>query len=117
MCAASDDDSSGSEHDGTPDHSYYIGTPSLRYDPPGGLVDDWTTGNPFHSTDTCDKCKNDIRKTWKLINDILSKPKKQPSQKSFKEGENIINDKVEIAHKFNNFFYKYWAKSCKYDKY
>ena len=63
------------------------------------------------------KCKNDIRKTWKLINDILSKTKKQPSQKSFKEGENIINDKAEIAHKCNNFFYKYWAKSCKYDKY
>ena len=62
------------------------------------------------------KCKNHIRKTWKLINDILSKTKKQPSQKCFKEGENIINDKAEIAHKFNNFFYKYWAKSCKYDK-
>ena len=63
------------------------------------------------------KCKNDIRKTWKLINDILSKTKKQPSQKRFKEGENIINDKAEIAHKFNKKNYKYWAKSCKYDKY
>ena len=45
-----------------------------------------------------------IRKTWKLINDILSKAKRQPSQKRFKEGENIIYDKAEIAHKFNNFF-------------
>ena len=63
------------------------------------------------------KCKNDIRKTWKLINDILSKTKKQPSQKRFKEGENIINDKSEIAHTCNNLFNKYWAKSCKYDKY
>ena len=49
-------------------------------------------------------CKNDIRKTWKLINDILSKAKRQPSQKRFKEGENIIYDKAEIAHKFNNCF-------------
>ena len=50
------------------------------------------------------KCKNDIRKTWKLINDILSKAKRQPSQKRFKEGENIIYDKAEIAHIFNNFY-------------
>ena len=50
------------------------------------------------------KCKKDIRKTWKLINDILSKAKRQPSQKRFKEGENIIYDKAEIAHKFNKFF-------------
>ena len=53
MCTASDD-SSGLERDGIPDHSYYIGTPSLRYDPPGGLVDDSTTGTPFHSTNTCE---------------------------------------------------------------
>ena len=39
------------------------------------------------------KCKNDIRTTWKLINYILSKTKKQPSQKRFKEGENIIYEK------------------------
>ena len=51
MCTSSGD-SSGPERDGTPDHSYYIGTLSLRYDPPSGLVDDSTTGNPFHSTDT-----------------------------------------------------------------
>ena len=50
MCTFSDD-SSGPERDGTPDHSY-IETPSLRYDPPGGLVDDSTTGTPFHNTDT-----------------------------------------------------------------
>ena len=53
VCTSSDD-SSGSERDETPDHSYYIWTPSLRYDPPGGLVDDSTTGNPSHSTDTCE---------------------------------------------------------------
>ena len=50
MCTSSGD-SSGSERDETPVHRYYIGTPSHRYDPPGDLVDDWTTGNPFHSTD------------------------------------------------------------------
>ena len=59
MCTSSDD-SSGPEHDGTPDHSYYIGTPSLRYDPPGGLVDDSTTGNPFHSTDKCEGRRHDV---------------------------------------------------------
>ena len=58
------------------------------------------------------KCKNDTRKTWKLINDILSKTKRQSSQKRFKEGKNIIYDKAEIAHKFNKKNY-YWAKSCK----
>ena len=48
---------------------------------------------------------------------ILSKTKKLPSQKHFKEGEIIINDKAEIAHKcINFFFYKYWAKCGKYDK-
>ena len=50
------------------------------------------------------KCKNDIRKTWELINDILSKTKWQPSQTRFKEGENIIYDKAEITHTCNNCF-------------
>ena len=52
---------------------------------------------------TCDWFCTDgshIRKTWKLINYILSKTKKQPSQKRFKEGENIINDKAEIVEFF-----------------
>ncbi len=51
------------------------------------------------------KFKGDIRGTWKKINDILNRTKRKKTfPSSFKDGENIINDKIMIANKFNIFF-------------
>ena len=51
------------------------------------------------------KFKNDIRATWKTINEILSRTKRKRSFPSFfKDGDNFITDKVNIANKFNLFF-------------
>ena len=49
--------------------------------------------------------KNDIRNTWKTINEILSKNKgKKTSSTIFKENGTSITDKTDIAKKFNNYF-------------
>ena len=49
--------------------------------------------------------KNDIRNTWKTINEILSKNKgKKTSSTIFKENGTSITDKTDIAEKFNNYF-------------
>ncbi len=51
------------------------------------------------------KFKGDIRGTWKTINDILNRTKKKKTfPQFFKDGENIISDKLTIANKFNTFF-------------
>ena len=51
------------------------------------------------------KYRNNTRKTWKTINDILSRPsKKKTLQKTFREGDFKITNNVEIANKFNSFF-------------
>ncbi len=42
---------------------------------------------------------------WKTINDILNRAKRKKTfPSSFKDSENIINDKITIAKKFNIFF-------------
>ena len=49
--------------------------------------------------------KNDIRNTWKTINDFLSKTKTQNKFPTFfKENDDKITDKKDIANKFNIFF-------------
>ena len=49
--------------------------------------------------------KDDIRKTWSTINDILCKNKNNKKFPDFfKENEDIIRDKIEIASKFNVYF-------------
>ncbi len=46
------------------------------------------------------KFKGDIRGTWKTINDILNRTKRKKTfPSSFKDGENIMNDKITIANK------------------
>jgi len=51
------------------------------------------------------KFKNDIRNTWKTINDILHKTRKVKSfPDGFTDGKENITDKQEIANKFNMFF-------------
>jgi hypothetical protein len=56
--------------------------------------------------ETCfNKYKDDIRNTWKTINDILNKTKKKRTfPEYFNDEEGIITDKLEIANKFNTFF-------------
>ncbi len=51
------------------------------------------------------KFKDDIKKTWKTINEILNKTKKKKTfPDTFFDGEDQITDKLEIANKFNVFF-------------
>ena len=52
------------------------------------------------------KFKDDIRNTWKTINDLLHRIKKKKSFPLFFKDEenNMITDKTIIANKFNSFF-------------
>ena len=48
---------------------------------------------------------NDIRRTWKTINEILTKNQtKNKFPKVFNDDGSMIADKVNIANKFNVFF-------------
>ena len=50
--------------------------------------------------------KSDAKNTWKTITEILSKSKTiTPLPKYFKEGESMIIAELDIANKFNNFFF------------
>ena len=51
-----------------------------------------------------ERFKNDIRNTWKTINDILSKLKNKKSQTVIVENGVTHTDKQNIANKFNQFF-------------
>ena len=52
-----------------------------------------------------EKYKNDNKKTWNLINNILNKSKgKKSYPKFFKENNQIIIDKSKIANRFNEYF-------------
>ncbi len=52
-----------------------------------------------------EKYKNDIRKTWKTINEVLNRTKKKKMfPEYFQDGNTTITDKLEIANKFNIFF-------------
>ena len=50
-------------------------------------------------------CKNDVKRTWSIINGILhTKGNKSPIPDALKFGSNIINDPNQIANAFNDFF-------------
>ena len=49
-------------------------------------------------------CKNDSRKTWKNINDLISNRKVKTSPTYFKDEHVMVTDKLEIANKFNLYF-------------
>ncbi len=54
-----------------------------------------------------EKFKNNMRKTWSTINDILNKSKKKKIFPDvFKKDGRLISDKQEIAIKFNLYFTK-----------
>ncbi len=51
------------------------------------------------------KFKDDIKGTWKTINDILNKAKRKKNiLQLFKDGNNVITNQLVIADKFNSFF-------------
>ncbi len=51
------------------------------------------------------KFKNDIRATWKTINEILNRTKRKKFFPNFfRDGNNIISNKINISNKFNSFF-------------
>ena len=51
------------------------------------------------------KFKNDIRSTWKTINEILNRIKQKKSFAAFyKDENNIVTNKLDIVNKFNSFF-------------
>ena len=56
--------------------------------------------------DSCfNRCKGDIRNTWKSIKEVLNKTKQKSSFPSyFKVNEEIITDKQTIATNLNKYF-------------
>ena len=49
--------------------------------------------------------KNDLKETWKLINEVINKRKcRQPFPKSFRSDGSVITDPAEIANGFCNYF-------------
>ena len=57
----------------------------------------------FHS-DYLLNCKNDLKKTWKTINDILSRGEGRKSIKSIIFDNSTYTDTYEIASIFNDYF-------------
>ena len=58
--------------------------------------------------------RNDIRNTWKTINEILTKNQtKHKLLTVFKENGTYITDNMTIANKCNTFFYNCWSENCK----
>ena len=57
----------------------------------------------FHS-DLLLKCKNDLKKTWKIINNILSRNLEKKSVKKIIFNNLSYSEDVEIASIFNDFF-------------
>ena len=56
-------------------------------------------------SDKFNNCKNDVKRTWSIINGILhTKNNKSPIPDALKFGSNIIHDPKQIANAFNDFF-------------
>ncbi len=55
------------------------------------------------------KYKNDMKKTWKTISEVLNETKKKKHFPQFFQDENglKITEKLEFANTFNDFFYQY----------
>ena len=49
-------------------------------------------------------CKNDSRKTWKNINDILSNHRPKTSPNHFLVEQSKLTDNLDIANNFNLYF-------------
>lgn len=52
-----------------------------------------------------DKYKGNMKGTWKTINDILNRTKrKKKFPQFFRDGNDVVTGKLEIANRFNNYF-------------
>ena len=64
----------------------------------------YTAKNKYYQS-IFSRYKNDTKKTWETINNILNKTKKKKTfPLFFTENGEEIHDKLQIANKFNNFF-------------
>ena len=51
--------------------------------------------------------KNDMKQTWRTINNVIGKGQKQSSYSKFKvECDNVFTNPQDISNKFNEFFVK-----------
>jgi hypothetical protein len=57
-----------------------------------------------HITQLLEKYKFDMKKTWRVMKDIVNKNNKPPNCSVFKQNDKLITDKKEICNSFNNFF-------------
>ena len=52
-----------------------------------------------------DLAKNDMKQTWRTINNVIGKDQKQSSYSKFKdECDNVFTNPQDISNKFNEFF-------------
>ena len=58
----------------------------------------------LHRQEMFQENKNNLTKTWSLINDIIWTNKNTKSCGQFLYGNNTITDKAKISNMFNNFF-------------
>ena len=58
-----------------------------------------------------DKNKSNIKETWKIIKQLITKTNNKLSYTDhFKFNNKLVSDKDEISELFNDFFCKYWKK-------
>ena len=58
----------------------------------------------IHYTNKFYKLKNDYKKTWKQINDLISSRNKYKQHNYFKAHDSILTDHTDIANNFNSYF-------------
>jgi hypothetical protein len=64
----------------------------------------------MHYLHKLESIKENSAKTWKILNTIISRTAKKESIQEIVHNNKIIFDPKQIANKFNQFFYKCWAK-------
>ena len=66
-----------------------------------------------HFSDLLSENKSNLKKTWQTMKYIVNKNKRKKNQSEFKLNDGIVTKESSIiANKFNDFFCKYWTKSC-----
>ena len=48
--------------------------------------------------------KDNIRKSWQILKDIINKKRKQSNVSSVRNNGNVISEKTQISNSFNSFF-------------
>ena len=59
-----------------------------------------------HYNDLLDKNKNNLKKSWSILKEIINKKKSSKSCSRFQINGSYTSDKDTIANGFNNFFYQ-----------